>query len=40
MNKKIAVLGAGLVGHAIVKDLAKDKLAAKLHKNYFCYFLY
>ncbi|TSA26005.1 saccharopine dehydrogenase [bacterium] len=25
MNKKIAVLGAGLVGHAIVKDLAKDK---------------
>ena len=25
MNKKIAVLGAGLVGHAIVQDLAKDK---------------
>ncbi len=25
MNKKIAVLGAGLVGHAIVEDLAKDK---------------
>ena len=25
MNKKIAVLGAGLVGHAIVKDLAKDE---------------
>lgn len=25
MNKKIAVFGAGLVGHAIVQDLAKDK---------------
>ena len=25
MNKKIAVLGAGFVGHAIVKDLAKDE---------------
>jgi saccharopine dehydrogenase-like NADP-dependent oxidoreductase len=25
MNKRIAVLGAGLVGHAIVQDLAKDK---------------
>ena len=25
MNKKIAVLGAGLVGHAIAKDLAKDE---------------
>jgi len=24
MNKKIAVLGAGLVGHAIVEDLARD----------------
>ena len=25
MNKNIAVLGAGLVGHAIVQDLARDK---------------
>jgi len=25
MNKNIAVFGAGLVGHEIVRDLAKDE---------------